>query len=73
MARRLYREWREEGKEEEMGRKVCTKDNPCTAKDGQWTHPDAELLYERDFGLGEVCERYYCPNCGLLYWVAIAQ
>jgi len=58
----------------EDGRHVCTADDPWTPeKSDRAIHPDAEYLGDRDFGLGEYCERYRCPHCGHSFYVELPQ
>jgi len=53
---------------------ICTKDDPWTPDKGTpCQHPDAEYLGDRDFGLGEYCEKYLCPHCGKTFYVELPQ
>ena len=57
---------------EPMKRQICSKESPRTdGATGQWAHPDAELLYDRDTKTEGSYERYTCPNCGLSFDVTI--
>jgi hypothetical protein len=52
---------------------VCTTETPWTNDKGRAIHPDAKCIGEVDFGGGEYCEKYECPNCQLRFYVEIAQ
>ena len=54
-------------------RYICTRESPWTEDKGRSTHPDAEYLRDKDYGLGEVTACYHCPNCGLYFEVELAQ
>lgn len=57
-----------------QNRFICTKEKPWTEAEGRWaTHPDAEDIGERDFGGGEYCVHYRCPNCGHSFYVELPQ
>jgi hypothetical protein len=59
---------------EELERHSCTKEDPwAPEKGGRATHPDAKYQGDRDFGLGEYCERYWCPHCGHTFYVELPQ
>lgn len=61
-------------KDEATGRHICTKEDPWTPEKGsRSTHPDAEYLFDRDFGGGEYCEKYRCPHCGHSFYVELPQ
>lgn len=46
---------------DELGRKVCTKENPNPGSIRGVAHPDAQCVYElNDYG----DELWRCPNCG---------
>jgi len=54
-----------------MERYICSKDLPRPeGAEGQWAHPDAKRLYDRDTSDGSY-ERYECPNCGLHFNVTV--
>ena len=55
-------------------RKTCTVDAPMPADDqGRWMHPDAKEI-DSDYGSAYgTYERYECPNCGLRFWVELAD
>lgn len=56
------------------GRIVCTKEDPWRPEMGTPVeHPDAVNDDERDFGGGEYCVHYRCPNCGREFWVELPQ
>lgn len=58
----------------EPDRHICTKADPWTPEKGEWaSHPDAEYLGDRDFGLGEYCQQYSCPHCGHQFYVELPQ
>lgn len=54
---------------------VCTKDDPWSKEkhDGRTLHPDAESGEDRDFGGGEYCASWKCPNCGHHWYEELAQ
>lgn len=53
---------------------TCTKDAPWTPDKGTpAVHPDADYLFDRDFGGGEYCEKYRCPNCGESFYIELPQ
>lgn len=55
-------------------RYICTKENPWTKEISDTAiHPDAVSGEDRDFGGGEYCASYKCPNCGLHFYVELAQ
>lgn len=57
-----------------MTQYTCTALEPWTPeKSTRAIHPDAELIDERDYGGGEYCEKYECPNCGLIFEVELPQ
>lgn len=55
-------------------RHVCTAADPWTpAKGPRAEHPDAVYKDDFDYGHGEYCERYVCPNCGMNFQVELPQ
>lgn len=57
-----------------MDTNICTKDNPWEKGDSiPCQHPDAKLLKDKDYGLGEICACYECPNCDLHFEVELPQ
>lgn len=59
--------------EDKSSRYICTKSDPWTPEKGRAIHPDAEYVSDRDFGGGEYCEQYKCPNCGKYFYVELPQ
>lgn len=56
---------------------VCTAADPWhpdkVPKGDHTVHPDAVSGEDRDFGGGEYCESYTCPNCGHHFYVELPQ
>lgn len=54
---------------------TCTKEEPWNReKHGpRAIHPDAKEVDEIDYGGGEYCVAYKCPNCGKYFEVEQAQ
>lgn len=53
---------------------VCTAVDPGTPEKSKLAiHPDAKYLSATDYGGGEYCEKYECPNCGKRFEVELPQ
>lgn len=53
---------------------VCTAAEPWTPEKGKRAiHPDAKDVGETDYGAGEYCVAYKCPNCGKRFEVELPQ
>lgn len=71
IGKKLRQEWPEGymKKQDEYGRKECSKERPYDYKGGQWYHPYAKIT---DANYDYMSE-YYCPICDLTFTITIGD